>query len=222
MHESNEDQMKAVAAQLRKPHGEFADEVAKKMNEANAHLNRDTIKSLRIQPDNLVVEVGMGNGRFATDVLAKGKSIRYVGCDYSQEMIAAATKLNESLVDEGRASFYNATADNLPLDDAAVDILFTINTIYFWDNLESVLAEFRRVIRPGGKLAIGLRPRRSMERYPFTRFGFQMYSAEEVASFIASSGFNVSKVIETEEPEQEIDGNRIVVESLIVVAVKPG
>lgn len=220
MQSSKEEQMKGIAAQLRKPHGQYADEVARKMNEANAHLNRDVIEALNLKSDDVVVEVGMGNGGFVSDVLAKGNAIKYSGCDYSHEMISAATMLNESFVQQGRAIFHETTADNLPFEHGSVDVLFTINTIYFWDNTESVLTEFRRVLRPGGKLVIGMRPRRSMERYPFTRFGFTMYSREEVVALITNAGFNVSEIIENEEPGQEIDGNIIDVESLIVVGTK--
>lgn len=220
MQGSKEEQMKGIATQLRKPHGQHADEVARKMNEANAHLNWDVIEALNLKSDDMVVEVGMGNGRFVSDILAKGQAITYAGCDYSHEMILAATALNEVFVQQGRVIFHETTADNLPFENGSADIIFTVNTIYFWDNTESVLTEFRRVLRPGGKLVIGMRPRRSMERYPFTRFGFTMYSREEVVVLLTNAGFNVPEIIEKEEPGQEIDGNIIHVESLIVVAVK--
>ena len=77
------------------------------------------------------------------------------------------------------------------------------------------------MIRAEGKLVIGLRPKRSMARYPFTRFGFEMFSREEIATLLAEAGFNIIEFIEKEEPEQEIGGDRFIVESLIVVSTKP-
>jgi ubiquinone/menaquinone biosynthesis C-methylase UbiE len=221
MPDADDERMMAFAAQLRKPQGEWAGEVARKMNEANVHLNRYTIDALDLKPGDVVLEVGMGNGYFVPEILSRNPTVRYIGCDYSDEMVSAAMKLNNSAVEAERATFHSAPANALPLPDASVDILFTVNTIYFWEDPGLVLAEFRRVIRRGGRLVIGLRPKRSMERYPFTKFGFEMYSGEELAILVTDAEFNILDVIEKVEPEQEINGDPITVESLIVVSTKP-
>lgn len=217
MAEVNDEQMQAVAAQLRKPHGEYANEVARKMNEANAHLHESVIAALQLKSRDFAVEVGMGNGYHVPQLMAMGESIRYAGYDYSQEMVSAARQLNESYVRDGQAAFFLSAADALPLRDGEADTLFTINTIYFWEDLKATLTEFRRVLKKNGRLVIGMRPKRTMVAYPFTRFGFNMYSREDVVALVTDAGFQVIDVIEKEEPGQEVNGSRIVVESLIIV-----
>ena len=62
---------KAVAAQLKKPHGEYATQIGERMNESNRLMNLETISGLDLQKGNKVLEIGMGNGAFINNVFEK-------------------------------------------------------------------------------------------------------------------------------------------------------
>jgi ubiquinone/menaquinone biosynthesis C-methylase UbiE len=216
----DEETLKSIAAQLRKPHGEYALQVGEKMNEGNLHINLNTIEALKLKANDNILEIGMGNGFFVKNILSVAGSIQYSGCDFSEAMIAAAAELNKSFIENGRAEFHLGNADKLPFKDETFDKIFTINTIYFWDNPALVFSELRRVLKPGGELFIAIRPRSVMQHYPFVKYGFNMFSKEELENSVAENNFKVKATLEIEEPEQEIGGEKIPVKSLIVCGEK--
>lgn len=88
-----------VASQLRKPSGFYGRHLLSRfLNKANADLNRQTLASLSLEPDDRVLEVGFGAGDLISriaPVLAKGS---IAGVDYSPEMVALCTKRFASLI----------------------------------------------------------------------------------------------------------------------------
>ena len=207
-----------LAAQLRKPAGEWAAKVGEFMNTGNALLNKRAIDALQVQPNDSILEIGMGNGFFVKDILAFHETASYTGYDYSPEMVNEAVKNNRGFVEANRAAFFCGDARKMLFKDAVFNKVLTVNTIYFWDNREEILAEIARVLQPGGMLVIGIRPEHIMKAYPMTKYGFKMYSAQELQDFLISGGFNIASVIEADEPQHEIGGVQVDVASLIVCA----
>lgn len=215
-----EEQLRETASQLRQPHGEGAIAIAGFMNKGNARMNEDALRVLSASPGDNILEVGMGNGYFVKDILQADDSIHYTGADFSAEMVLAAEKWNADWIHKGKAVFVHASAESLPLDNELFHKILTVNTLYFWDDRERVLSEFRRVLKPGGRLYIAIRPERRMVHYPFTKYGFRLYSAEDVRDLLAANGFDEEHTHEHREPDYEVNGERIPVENLVVVAVK--
>lgn len=215
-----EEQLKEFARNLRKPQGTFGLEVGEKMNKGNVYINQYTIEALSVIAGDTILELGMGNGFFVKDILNKDRSVRYTGYDFSEDMVEESIKRNKTFVEEGRAKFILGEAQSLPFENEIFTKAFTINTIYFWENREKVLAEFHRVLKPEGKFLIAVRPKRNMEQMPFTKYGFTMFTKEDLTALLSANGFKVTEVIEKTEPEQELNGKKLVTESLIVCAVK--
>lgn len=216
----NREKLKIIAEQLRQPQGEVAVEVAEKMNESNRLINLSTIQSLCIKPTDRILEIGMGNGFFVKDLFNPNNNIHYTGCDYSEIMVDEARKYNHHLIKDGKAEFHVAGADHLPFENNVFDKVFSVNTIYFWEDCEKVLGEIQRVLKLKGKLVLSLRPKSSMEKYPFTKHGFDLFTKTNVADLLTENRFKVIDIYENEEPEQEIAGKKMKVEILIVSAEK--
>lgn len=214
----DQDFFKEVAAQLRKPTGEFGYEVAQKMNESNREMNLAIIAALEIKEGNNVLEVGMGNGFFVKDILSKADGINYIGCDYSQDMIKLASTLNSKFTNAGQASFHQSEARHLPVDNNSIDHLFTVNTIYFWDDIPSILSEFKRVLKEKGTLAIAMRPEGCLRQYPSTQYNFEYYSSNQVIDLLLANGFSITNLIEVKEAEMEILENTIIPEYAVILA----
>jgi protein-L-isoaspartate O-methyltransferase len=102
--------LKHIAAQLRKPEGEGATRVGEKMNDGNRFINLRAIRRLEVKPGDNILEIGMGNGFFVESVLSVAPTVRYTGCDYSPEMVQQATGLNQAAVASGQARFLTAEA----------------------------------------------------------------------------------------------------------------
>lgn len=216
----NEKLLKNIAVQLRKPQGELAVQVGEKMNVGNLQINLLTIDALDLKGSENILEIGMGNGFFVKNILLKHPNVKYSGCDYSEIMVQQAKIINAEFISAGRAQFHQTSAHELPFENATFDKVFTINTIYFWDEASIVLAEISRVLKPKGQIIIAIRPRVTMQHYPFIKYGFNMFSKEELAALLTENNFKPINILEKSEPPQEIGGKTVPVEALVVCAEK--
>jgi ubiquinone/menaquinone biosynthesis C-methylase UbiE len=214
----DEIKLKTMAAQLRKPEGEEGIKTGESMNKGNRFINLDTIRIVDPSPRDIILEVGMGNGMFVKNILEEHESINYTGFDYSELMVREATRLNAAWVEKGNAKFVLGNVSQLPFAAGSFNKIFTINTIYFWEDNAKVLKELRRVLKPNGKLIIAIRPRHQMENYPFTKYGFTMYSRPELEEVLIQNRFSILKVHEIREPDFEFNGTVMSMESIIVEA----
>jgi ubiquinone/menaquinone biosynthesis C-methylase UbiE len=133
-------------------------------------------------------------------------------------MVEEARKINEKFVESGQAEFHLAHAENLPFENGSFNKIFTVNTIYFWDDPALVLSEIKRVLKPGGQFFVSIRPKSVMQHYPFSMYGFNLFSKDDLIDLLSEHHFKVKFTIEKVEPEQEISGEKMLIESLIVCA----
>jgi ubiquinone/menaquinone biosynthesis C-methylase UbiE len=217
-----EERLKALASQLRQPQGDFGRQVGEKMNEGNAHMNRYTIERLRISPQDRILEIGMGNGFFVKEILAVDPSVRYTGCDFSETMVEAANRLNAPFVQSGQARFFLAGADRLPFNENAFNKIFTVNTVYFWEEPKKIFAELSRVLESGGQLLISIRPKAVMEQLPMVKYGFRTFTADTLPALIAENSWRLVDLIEKSEPDQDFMGQKVQMGTVIAVAEKDG
>ncbi len=208
-----------IAEQLRKPSGEEGIGTGVWMNKGNSLINMATIEALQPAARDTILETGMGNGFFVKHLLQQHSAVHYIGCDFSEVMVAEAERLNAAWVAEGRARFVLADMAAMPFENAVFNKVFTVNTIYFWEDAGKILAEIKRVLAPGGIFFVVLRPRHLMEKYPFTQYGFHMFCKETAVQLLTQNGFIVTQVLEKQEPDFEINGEMIPVESLIIEAI---
>lgn len=213
----DESKFKALAAQLRKPEGEHGIEVGEIMNKGNKDINLFSIEALDVQKGDTILEIGMGNGFFVKNIIEKAESVKYIGCDFSEDMIRQSSENNTNYIENDIADFRLSTAESLPVDSNSIDKIMTVNTIYFWEDKTQILAEFKRVLKPNGKLVIGLRPKHDLETYPMTKYGFNMFTEEDVTTLLQENGFNQTEAINKKEEDKEFLGKMMKVSSLIVI-----
>jgi ubiquinone/menaquinone biosynthesis C-methylase UbiE len=216
----DEQSLQQLAAQLRKPTGDEGIKTGDWMNRGNETINLDTLKTLQAKEGDTILEIGMGNGFFVKEIVQKNNSVKYTGCDFSEIMIAQAEKINSKFINSGQVKFVLSNVASLPFANASFNKIFTINTIYFWEDAAIVLAEIKRVLQPKGKFIVALRPKWQMVHYPFTKYGFTLFSKEEVTALLTQNGFSIINIIENKEPDFEKKGEAMKVENLIIEAEK--
>src|SRR5690606_985649 len=121
-----EDFLKQLAQQLRKPEGQMAGDVVPLMNKTNAEMNLHSIEILNPQAKEHILEVGMGNGYFLKDILFKAPNIKYSAVDYSKEMVEQAKRLNKDAVDKGIADFKLGSAEKLDFEDSTFQKVLSV------------------------------------------------------------------------------------------------
>lgn len=213
-----EQEQKELASQLRQPHGEGATVIAERMNKGNAIMNRSTIEFIAVKDSMSILEIGMGNGYFIPELLQRAQNIHYTGLDFSPEMISSATELNKEQVDKGNVEFIMGDVQEAASLGKVYDAIFTVNTIYFWQEPNEVLQQLHTLLKNDGDLIITIRPKKVMQQYPFVQYGFTMYSKEDLCELLEKNNWNVVEAKEVTEPEHLINGVSYKVETLIVRA----
>jgi SAM-dependent methyltransferase len=94
----------------------------------------------------VALDAACGTGRFAEFLSRRGH--RVIGVDSSPDMLARARRR----VPGGQ--FHVAGLDRLPLPDDSVDVVVCALALVHVPRLQPVLAEFARVLRPGGDLVV--------------------------------------------------------------------
>jgi ubiquinone/menaquinone biosynthesis C-methylase UbiE len=115
-----------------------------------------TVSLLEIMPADHVLEIGCGAGRAIQLAAAQVPEGQVAGIDLSPVMVRAARRRNARSIQTGRVVVRQGDVTHLPFADAAFDKVFSIHTVYFWPDPPSAVAELRRVLNPGGRLALTL------------------------------------------------------------------
>lgn len=197
--EWTEEDLKILAKHLRKPEGEIGEDVAKRMNVGNAPMNLHTLAVLNPQANQTILEIGMGNGFFVKNILELDETIRYHGLDYSTDMVKLAATLNSNYVQENRAIFLEGSVECIPFEKELFDQVFTINTLYFWEDVQKGLNSISKVLKTGGRLILSIRPKDNMVSLPVTKYDFNLFDIDEVVVALENAGYlNIQKTFVTE------------------------
>jgi ubiquinone/menaquinone biosynthesis C-methylase UbiE len=106
---------------------------------------------LELEEQQIVVEIGTGTGLIALAVADRVKHIHAV--DYSPEMILEAQRKQEQ-TGITNITFREADAYQLPFEKATADRIIAMNILHLLSSPKNVLAECRRILKPGGKLIL--------------------------------------------------------------------
>ncbi len=206
--------LKELAANLRKPEGENGLKVAEFMNSGNANFYHQFSKNVKWKNGLRILEVGFGNAKHVSDFITKAENISYVGVDYSNTMVEEGRKNNPN------QNFYHQNVLDLSLpNEASFDIILTINTVYFIDDLKLMMENLKSVLALGGEIHIGKRPKADMEFLnEITQYNFIRYSNEEVVKSVMEAGLDISKVVSAKDPEFERKGQKVQLHSDYIIA----
>lgn len=131
---------------------EYPDEV-----DPYSYVSRTELAQLR---DELKVGAGdtlgdLGCGRGGPGLwLAAHTGANLIGVDISPVALAAATTRAEALALPARIAYQHGTFAETGLADGSLDAIVSVDALLFTPDKRAAVAEFARVLRPGGRLAI--------------------------------------------------------------------
>jgi ubiquinone/menaquinone biosynthesis C-methylase UbiE len=134
------------------------------------------LELLDIKPTDSLLEVGSGPGRGLELAAAQAHAGRVVGVDPSETMLEMARNRNQVQIEAGRLELHRVSVEQLPFDDTSFDKAMTMNSLHLWSDPVGGLREIRRVLRPGGRIAVAI-----------TRFSYA--SPDKFGQFLSDSGF---------------------------------
>lgn len=136
----------------------------------------------------MVLEIGPGNGEHVKDLMQRADQ-EYHGLEISETMLGEARRRCAAL-GEAKISFTLYDGRELPFPSDHFDRIFTVNTIYFWEQPVEFLSEIRRVLKKGGKALITFGQKSSMEKLPFVKWNFRLYDTDAINALALEAGFS--------------------------------
>jgi demethylmenaquinone methyltransferase/2-methoxy-6-polyprenyl-1,4-benzoquinol methylase len=115
----------------------------------NEEMRDEALSLLDVQRGDRVLDVGCGTG-FATEGLLRYTDDVHALDQSIHQMEKAFRKFGKH--DEVR--FYRGDAERLPFADDSFDVIWSSGSIEYWPNPVVALREFRRVVKPGGKVLV--------------------------------------------------------------------
>ncbi|SDZ93575.1 demethylmenaquinone methyltransferase / 2-methoxy-6-polyprenyl-1,4-benzoquinol methylase [Haloplanus vescus] len=115
----------------------------------NEEMRAEALELLALDPDDRVLDVGCGTG-FGTEGLLQYSDDVH-GLDQS---IHQMEKAFEKFGKTDEVNFYRGDAERLPFADDSFDAVWSSGSIEYWPNPVDALAEFRRVVKPGGSVLV--------------------------------------------------------------------
>lgn len=112
----------------------------------------DVLARLALAPGMRVADVGAGTGFFAIPLArAVSPGGRVFAVDLQPEMLE---RLRAKLTPELPVELVRGSANETTVADASVDLVFYANVWHELDDRPGALAEAKRILRPGGRVAI--------------------------------------------------------------------
>ena len=103
-------------------------------------------------PENArVLDVGCGTGAQSRTLIKRPDVIEVVGADKAKYLLSRARDLSHGI--KG-LTFVEASGDSLPFNTESFDVIVAHTLLTHVAKPESVIAEFYRLLQPGGTLAI--------------------------------------------------------------------
>lgn len=151
----------AVVAQFGRPTGFWGWGAGQLMvhRSSNRRRNAWAVSLLDVRRTDRVLEIGFGPGLAVLKLSRIAQEGHVCGIDHSELMLRQATRRNVDGIRRGVVDLRLAAVDALPAFGPPFDKVLTVNTMLFWSEPQTRLEELRRLLRPGGLIAVVHQPR---------------------------------------------------------------
>ncbi len=119
----------------------------------NRH-GRKAVELAGLRHGDTVLDVGCGTGASAFPASAAvGPSGRVTGVDFAEKMVEVARRKADEL-DCRNIDFQCLDMRSMPFPDGSFDALISVFSVFFVDDMEALINEFWRLLKPQGRLVV--------------------------------------------------------------------
>jgi SAM-dependent methyltransferase len=181
----------AVRAQFGRPSGLGGRAAGALMAYRSSNRKRNTwaVLLLDVRPGDRVLEIGFGPGLAIRELSRIAREGYVCGIDHSELMLRQARRRNADGIRRGVVDLRLGSVDALPAFDAPFDKVLAVNALLFWHEPDARLEALRRLLRPGGLLAVAHQP-----RGPGASDEAAAAKGRELAATLARAGFSEVRV----------------------------
>ncbi len=194
------------AAQLAHPRGWIGRVlVTRALNRRNRELLETTLDQLELSSDTRLLDVGFGGG-LSLELAANRSVRRLAGIDPSEAAVRELLRRSARWRGLSELHVVCGSVEALPFGNAEFDAILSTNTVYFWQDLGPAFGELRRVLAPGGRLALGFAtPAELKAMDAVTQYGFLVRENGELLAAAERAGFGNLRLVELAGPNTQGD-----------------
>jgi len=189
---------KYIAEQFGKPTGIGGTIATFIMNRLNQIQYKSVVSNLNCSKKDRVLDIGFGNG-YLINLLAKKNEGNFYGIEISDDMLKAGCKRNSELIKQKKIHLTKGNVMDIPYENSFFDKAYTVNTVYFWKDLDKSLSEIKRVLKPNGLFINAIYSKQWLDNINYTQYGFLKYTPKELEEAALRNGLKVTQVIETKK-----------------------
>jgi ubiquinone/menaquinone biosynthesis C-methylase UbiE len=165
------------------------------MNCINKKQYDAAVKYLNIATNDTVLDIGFGNGYFIRRLLKNNPPKKIYGVEISNDMLNKVKKRCRKMILDDKLDLQIANVNHLPCQNGIMDKIYTINTFYFWDDINGSFSEIKRVLKQNGMFLNIIYSKEWLDKLIYTRYGFSKYSVEEIKRMTELNGLKVVNVV---------------------------
>ncbi|GII04924.1 hypothetical protein Pta02_69320 [Planobispora takensis] len=151
---------------------------------SNRQRNGWVVSLLDVRPTDRVLEIGFGPGLAIAELAGRATRGQVYGIDRSRVMVRQAGRRNAAGIRAHRVHLAHASVDRLPGFGDPLDVIMAVNSVGFWPDPVQRLRLLRRLLRPGGRIALATQP-----RVPGATRDTTDRAARELQDLLTRSGF---------------------------------
>ncbi len=121
---------------------------AESMARGHHSMTVQCLQQWSFSADDVVLDIGCGNGWAVREMKTRGAGFG-IGVDLSPKMIQRAKSMSVECEE-----YYVANAESLPFPDEHVDVILSVESLYYYSDPAAALREWYRVARKGSRLGI--------------------------------------------------------------------
>jgi SAM-dependent methyltransferase len=178
-----------------------------RMGRRHSELTEWGLAHVTVGRGDVILDVGCGGGKTVARLAAMATEGKTYGIDYSDASVAASRRANRQAIASGRVEILSGNVSRLPFREGMFDLVTTVETHYYWPDLDADAREIQRVLKSGGTFIL------IAEAYMNHRYDqllpkleklqgivkYSLLSADEHREMLLKAGFSDVRVFEEEQ-----------------------
>jgi cyclopropane fatty-acyl-phospholipid synthase-like methyltransferase len=193
------DFIKYVGKNFGNPNGLGGKISTKIMNIINQRQYNAVLENLNVKPNEKILDIGFGNGYLIKKLFKKGIPVNVYGIEISKDMLHKVTAINEQYISNKTLQLFLENINKTSFEENLFDKIYTVNTIYFWGELEKSFSEIKRIMKPDGIFINVIYTKEYLDKIVYTRYGFNKYTVDEIKNITEKNGMKIVAMKEIEK-----------------------
>jgi len=189
--------IKYIGNNFRKPNGIGGKITTKLMNLMNQKQYKAVLDNISLETNDILLDIGFGNGYLINKLFKMNNNVKIYGIDISNDMVNIVSQKYKQYIDNNCLKLLLENInDETTFENDMFSKIYTVNTIYFWNDLNKCFSEIKRILKPNGIFINAIYTKEYLDKTEFSKYGFIKYSKEDMLKLTEENGMKIKNIIE--------------------------